>query len=165
MNTNLISIVTRIALLVLLMHFVSCKAVKQNASTEPASYSTQPMIAFLSCTISYDSVGREYKMDLIDKIITEGRIKNTAANQKTYEQDDFKYCLLNKNKQVISFSYLQNPLEKTIEYVDENGLMGKKSIRLDSTSFSTRIQLSADTKYVCFEKDNERLLLVALNIE
>ncbi|RIJ46159.1 hypothetical protein D1614_19500 [Maribellus luteus] len=120
-------------------------------------------MVFLNCSISHDSIGQEYKMDLIDKIITEGRVKQTTVNSKTYEQDNFRYCLLNKNYQIISFSYMPNPLDKTIEYVDENGLLGKRSIRLDSTQFSLRIPLATGSEFVSFEKDNKQLLLVDLN--
>ncbi len=112
--------------------------------------------------MAYDSIRQEYKMDLINKIMAEGSIKETTANSRTDEKDDLKYSLLNKNKQIISEAYMQNPLDKRIEYIDENGLLGKKTIRLDSASFSLRIQLIADCKYVSFEKDNKQLLLVNL---
>ncbi len=159
------SIVTGMTIFVLVLNFTSCKVLKQNESTATTNNSNKPLIVFFNCSIQHDSISQEYKIDLVNKIITEGIIKNTTVNSKSYEKGDFKYCLLNKNNQIISFSYMQNPLNKTIEYVDENGHMGKKSIRLDSTQFSLRVQLTADSKYVRFEKDNKQILLVDLNIE
>lgn len=147
------------------MNFASCKVLKQNSSTDNASNSNEALIVFLNCSISYDSIRQDYKIDIVDKTITNGSIKKKMVDSKKYEQGDFKYCLLNKNKHTIYCYYMQDPLNKTIEYVDENGLMGKKNIRLDSASFSLRIQLTADSKYVSFRKDKKQLQLVNLNIK
>lgn len=152
-------------IIALAMNFASCKVLKQNESTAIPGNSDKPLIVFLNCSISYDSIGQEYNMDMIDKTITEGRIKKPIVDSDTYEEDDFKYCLLDKNKQIISIFYMKNPLNKTIEYVDENGLLKKKSINLDSAPFSLRIQLTSDSKYVRFEKDNKQLLTIDLNIK
>ena len=93
---------------VLVLHFVSCKGLKQSDSvyiasvkvlpqndlTEISDIATKSLIVFFNCSISYDSISREYTMDLIDKIIAEGRIKGSVDNSKTSEPDDLRYCFI-----------------------------------------------------------------------
>ncbi|MFV0471617.1 MAG: hypothetical protein ACK5L7_06235 [Paludibacteraceae bacterium] len=103
-------------------------------------------------------------MKLTDKVITKGRIKKQTNHPTIYKENRLKYCLLDKNNQIISSFYMQNPLDKTVEYIDENsGLMRTRSIRLNNAPFSLRIQLTSHSKYICFEKDNQQLLLVDID--
>jgi len=157
-----ISIITKLTILALLLIFQSCILSKQNKSNSYSSIENNPMIVFLNCSIIYDSIRQEHKIRLINKIITEGKIKDTTINSKKYENGDFEYSVLSKNNQVISHTYMPNPLDKTIEYVDESGRLGQKNIRLDSTQFSLRIPLIPNARYICFEKHSKRIISIDL---
>lgn len=161
---RLLSIIVGTVIFVLITHYVSCKIPKQSVSPNITNDFDKPLIVFLGGSILYDSVYQIYQMKLTDKVITKGRIKKQTNHPTIYKENRLKYCLLDKNNQIISSFYMQNPLDKTVEYIDENsGLMRTRSIRLNNAPFSLRIQLTSHSKYICFEKDNQQLLLVDID--
>lgn len=158
-------IINSLIILFLILNFSSCKISKQNISADYSALETKPMIAFLNCSILYDTISQEHKMLLISKIITEGKVKETNKHSETNEKGEFKYCMLDKNNKIISQTYIPNPLIKTIEYVDESGSLAKKDIKLDSTQFSLRISLDPEAKYISFDIHKNQLLLIDLKAE
>lgn len=144
------------------MSFQSCLVTKQSTSTADSTNENKPQILFLNCLAKNDSLKQEQEISLINMIITEGKIKAEVNNSKIDKEGGFSYSLLSIDKQVISQTYIANPLNKTIEYVDNNGHLMKKDIRLDRAEFSLRIPLITDAKYLSFEKRNKQLLLINL---
>ena len=115
--------------------------------------------------MTYDSVNSVYLLSLINRILTEGKLKESKLNSETTGTKNFSYRVLNKNAQLILQEFIPNPLEITIEYVDDFGNLRKKDITLDSTQFSLRIPLAPDARYISLEMKGNRLLLIDLNEE
>jgi hypothetical protein len=159
-------IIGPIAILILILFLQSCKTADSNSSNNISDYisisENTPMIIFFNCSFVYDSVQQEYKMSLISKDITKGRLKDSTMKSEDNEIMDFKYCLLNENSQVVSQKYMQHPLNQTMEYVDEFGRLQKKDIRLDSTNVLLRISLTSDIHYISFYMHEKQLLLINL---
>jgi hypothetical protein len=135
---------------------------KLNTSNNIPNEEKLPMIAFFTCSLAYDSIQQEYKMSLISKNIVNGKIKESTIDFKENNKRDFRYNLLNEKSQVIFQKYMQCPLDKTIEYVDELGRLQKKDIRLDSTEMFLRISLPPDANYLSFDMQEKQLLLINL---
>jgi len=151
-----------LAILVLILLFQACKISKSNTSNHFSSEEKLPMIAFFACSLKYDSIKQEYKMSLISKNIVTGKIKESIFDSEENVKKDFRYNLLNAKSQVILQKYMQFPLDKTIEYVDEFGGLHKKDIRLDSTEMILRISLPSDANYLSFDMQEKQLLLINL---
>ena len=155
-------IITILTILTLTLISHSCKLLKPSTSNDFSSDESRPMIVFLNCSLVYDSIRQEHNMSLINKIIVDGGLKKNAIDFEVREKGDFRYSALSKNLQVIFQKYMQFPLDKTIEYVDERGNLQKKDIRLDSTQFSLRISLTSEVKYISFDIREKQLLLINL---
>jgi hypothetical protein len=135
---------------------------KLSTSNNISSEEKLPTIAFFTCSLTYDSIQQEYKMSLISKNIVNGKIKESTIDFKENNKKDFRYNLLNEKSQVIFQKYIQCPLDKTIEYVDELGRLQKKDIRLDSTEMFLRISIPPDANYLSFDMQEQQLLLINL---
>ena len=151
-----------------MLFMVSCKVSDKTTNTSANDKNTfeSPGIIFLNYSIVKDTIQQEYKIRLINKIITEGNIKGENIILKSPEIDDLEYIVLNKESQVLMRNYIANPLIKTVEYVANNGQLTKKEIQLDSTQFSLRIPLEKTAKFISMERftgqdsDNIRLLII-----
>jgi len=155
-------IINYLTILVLILVFQACKVSKPTTPDNFSSEETLPMIAFFTYSLIYDSIQQEYKMSLISKHIVNGKIKESITDFKENNKKDFRYSLLNEKSQVIFQEYLQCPLDKTIEYVDESGRLQKKEIRLDSTEMFLRISLPPDAHCLSFDMQEKQLLLINL---
>jgi len=159
-----------LTLLVLILIFQSCKVSKLNTSNDIVNDITSnivseeklPMLAFFTCSLAYDSIQQEYKMSLISKTVVTGKIKESIIDSKENKKRELRYSLLNEDSQVIFQKYMQCPLEKTIEYVDESGRLQKKDIKLDSTEVYLRIYLPLEAHYLSFYMQEKQLLLINL---
>ena len=155
-------IVNSLITITLLLYFQSCGMSKPNTANSISIEEELPMIAFFTCSLAYDSIQQEYKMSLISKNIVAGKIKKSTIDFQENNKRDFRYNLLNEKSQVIFHQYIQCPLDKTIEYVDELGRLQKKDIRLDSTEMFLRISLPPDANYLSFDMQEQQLLLINL---
>jgi len=99
-------------------------------------------------------------MSLVSKQDVEGKIKDTYAEGQ--EKGDFGYRILNQKKQLISQKYMPCPLDKNVEYVDEQGFLQRKDIRLNSTEVFLRLQLMPEMHYIAFDRHKQQLLLINL---
>jgi hypothetical protein len=151
-----------------MLHMVSCTAPHNttNTSTNDKITNEAPKIIFLNYSIVNDTIKQEYRIRLINKIITEGKIKENTIMAKTPVIDDLEYIVLNKESQVLMRNYIANPLHRTVEYVTDNGQLAKKDIQLDSTQFSLRIPLDPTAQYISMERytglnsDNIQVLII-----
>jgi hypothetical protein len=151
-----------------MLHMVSCTAPHNamNTSTNDKITNETPKIIFLNYSIVNDTIKQEYRLRLINKIITEGKIKENTIMAKTPAIDDLEYIVLNKESQVLMRNYIANPLHRTVEYVTDNGQLAKKDIQLDSTQFSLRIPLDPTAQYISVERytglnsDNIQVLII-----
>lgn len=138
---------------ILLLLTCSCKS-KQIDTDKP------PRIVFLNYNISEKS-DDEVEIEFLNKIITEGKLKQELSNKKNPEIGDLKIIQTNNKSKPIKSITIANPLVKNVEYVDDSGQLGRKIIELESTQFSIRMQLHPLTKFVVIEqinKPNKRLI-------
>ncbi len=123
-----------------------------------------PRIVFLNYTITKNS-DNEVKIEFINKIITEGKLKQDLSNKKNPEFGDLKLIQVNAKSKPLQSIILSNPLVKNVEYLDESGGFQRKIIVLESTEFSVRTQLNDQTKFIIIEeinKENKRLIKTKL---
>ena len=162
-----VSAVHYLIIVISVLIFISCKTSKINVSNDFTNVKNEPeymnehkpVIVFLNCSLAYDSIRKEYDLSLINKIIVEGKIKESGEIGEVGEKC-LKYCVLNKNAQIIMQKYMPSPLEQTVEYVDEWNNLRKKDVRWDNKQFSLRIPLSSEAQYISFFDRQERQLLL-----
>ena len=161
-----VSIIRNLTIAILILFFISCKVSKINTSNDFADdareIENKPIIVFLNCSLVYDSIRNEHNLTLINKIIVEGKLRESADSGEN-EKKDFGYSVLNKNAQVLFQKHISSPLEQTVEYVDEWDNLRKKDVRWDKKEFSLRISLSSEAKYISFfDRQEKQLLLIDL---
>lgn len=94
-------------------------------------------------------------MELVSKIITEGQLKEDFESLENPKKGDIALVQLDPKGQAFDTIYIANPLIKNIEYVGEEGQLGKKTVNLESAQLSLRIQISPYAKeiYIRLFKD------------
>jgi hypothetical protein len=125
-----------------------------------------PQIIFMNFELSKQEDGR-IKADLINTIITEGKIKGSKYTGKEMRIGDLVCKGLDKNNNVIQNLSYNNPMLKTIEYVNDEGQLGKKQISLDKVQFTVRMQLNPNTKSIALEQVAQKnsISLITFEIE
>lgn len=126
---------------------ISC-ASKQITSTNTNIAETEPKLIFLNYTIKKSS-NASRTISLINKIITDGKLKNQVSDQNEIaEVDDLIYNQLDKNSNIVQSEIIKNPLVKTFEYVDDSNSFQMKKIELDTAQISLKLNLAPNTKYI-----------------
>lgn len=87
-------------------------------------------------------------MELVSKIITEGQLKEDFESLENPKKGDFVLLQLDPKGQAHDTIYIANPLIKNIEYVGEEGQLGKKTVNLKSAQLSLRVQLEPPAKEI-----------------
>ena len=141
-HTNLI---TTILVLTILCFFSAC-GIKKSMVSPQSSIENEPKIIFLNYNIKKTSNGNK-RIQFINKVIADGKLKNTKPNEEGVQGD--LVCLqLDKKSNILQRSIVKNPLIKNIEFLDESKSFQRKEIDLDSTQFSIRLQLKPNTKHI-----------------
>lgn len=137
-----------------IVHIVSCKVSNKIASTTTSDEISNklPKIIFFNFAIVNDTIQQEFRIQLINKIITEGTIKEKSILSKIPAIDDLEYIVLNKSSKVLQRNYIANPLNKTVEYVTNDGQLAKKNIQLNRTQFLLRIPLDPAAKFISLNR-------------
>ena len=115
---------------------------------------TDPKILFLNYTMS-KSKTRETKVALANKIIVKGKIKDNSIKIDDNRLGNLECIQADDKLNSIKTIYINNPINKTIEYVNDNGEFEKKQIKLDSAQFSIRMQLDSKTKFILIKQINQ----------
>jgi hypothetical protein len=90
---------------------------------------------------------------LIDKFITEGKLKAGRSEPEMPKPGDLKCVTLNDHMQHIDSLIITDPLNITVESVDDNNLLFKKEIAKDSAQFSVRMQINNNIRWVAIKKN------------
>ncbi len=138
--------------LIVSLVFASC-ATYQKKTAQKENVIVKPKLLFLTYSIFKTSEGN-IQAKLIDKIIVEGKMKESIVGNKMFEPGDIQCIQVNKNSMEINTINMSNPLVKTVEYSDETGRLFKKQIELDSTQLSIRMQLHSQSKFVVLKRHN-----------
>jgi len=121
-------------------------------------------ILFLDYQLARDSTSSLYNAQLISMIIVEGSIKTIRQNAFQAEKNDLELLVLDKNQQVLTQLHIPNPLDKSVEYVNDAGQFERRLIHLDSTQFSIRLQVETEASSIMLKRfigdNNEGILLL-----
>jgi hypothetical protein len=142
-----------VALLFLLVAFImSCNPAKHTYSSDPVEIKATPKILFLNYQISRDSTKTNYSAQLINMIPKDGTIKVDQQHNGQAEIDDLELLVLDRNQKIISHRYIPNPLDKSVEYVNDAGQFERKMIHLDSAQFSIRLQIEPSASSILLNR-------------
>lgn len=108
----------------------------------------QPMettkIGFFNYLISKTSA-ELVEIKFIDKIIVDGKLKTDGSLNNSLQKNTLKLFQIDNDSQALDSMYIENPLSKTVEYVNDDGQYEKRTINLDHAEFSVRLQLNSNT--------------------
>ena len=157
----------KVAYIILFLLIVSCTSLKNNsistATKEKKTPATSKVI-FLNYKISKNT-SNTVELSLINKIISEGKLKKKYQNKTNYTIGDFICIQQDINSVAIDSIHIPNPLIKNIESSDVSGKLSRKKITLDNTTISTRMQLNSATKFIILKSvtnTNSSLLKIQL---
>lgn len=133
---------------------VTCKTSQKSSETKtPDEYSVAtPRIAFLTYSIINKSTTGEHRVNLVNRKITDGRIKDPALKSEDPDIDDLEYFVLDGEAQVLVRNYIPNPLHKRVEFVTPEGELARQEIKLDSAQFTIRLQLEPSASQIVLER-------------
>jgi len=145
----------------------SCNAPRNIHGSDPeASKDAQvPNILFLNYQLTRDSAENAIYAELLSMIVREGKFKPSVNQAFQPEIDDLELQVLDLNQQILSTRHIPNPLDKSVEYVNENGRLEKQMIHLDSVQFSVRLQIEPRASSILLKRisastDEGNLLLL-----
>jgi len=116
-------------------------------------------IVFLTLSLVYDSDLQEYRMDLTDKKVVPGRLRRNAIHGHGNPSGDFgelEYQILDENSNLVNQSFLPWPLERSVEFVNEEGRLQRADVHLDTAQVVLRLQLTPQTRRVVFDAKRGR---------
>ncbi|MBF0433321.1 MAG: hypothetical protein HQK83_18730 [Fibrobacteria bacterium] len=133
-------------------------------------------IIFLNYSIRKNSEGG-IEIQLINQKLTCGKIKKRRSKTKRKGAKGMKEvkgmeCIqIDKDFRQLASKQVPNPLSRVLEYVDDTGKFAKKTVELDSTEFTVRMQLDPDTESIGVQyansgsKNNDSLYLIITRVE
>jgi hypothetical protein len=143
-------------LIILLLFFVSC-GTKQSVLANNNIVEKTPKLIFLNYNIR-KTANNNLTISLINKIITEGKLKNTNFNtNENVKSGDLKCNQIDENNNILKTEIIKNPLVKMFEYVDDSNEFQLKKVELDSAQISLKLKLEPNTKYIIILSSIENL--------
>ena len=169
MNLTKSGLVARI-LWIMVISLVSCNPPQHTYSSdqEDSKAGEALKILFLDYQLTRDATDSTYVAQLINMIIRNGTIKEDQHNASEAVKDDLELLVLDRNQQTISHRYIPNPLDRSVEYVNDAGQFERRMIHLDSAQFSIRLQIESGAGSIVLNRfianDAEALLLLKTKI-
>jgi hypothetical protein len=154
-----------------LMGWQSCFVTHSNTKTESNSDSptVTPKIIFLDYSVKPDKSTGALEILLINKIVTEGKLKINNVQQAILKPGDLKCMTLDNRMNPLDSIIVTDPLNVTVESVNEKNELFKKEIKKDSAQFSIRLQLTEKVFAVGIKKnsnsDNQNSYLVITKLQ
>jgi len=111
----------------------------------------KPQTIFLNFDV-FRAPDNNINAKLIDKIVVDGAIKKNNAAIKNPVDGDLKCIELDEENNPVQSFYLGNPLNKNIEYVNDEGQLASKYVELDTAQLSIRMQLHQQTQSITLER-------------
>jgi hypothetical protein len=130
---------------------LACRGTHTNTRTD--STIKTPQIIFLNYSIKQDKLNGEYEIKLINKTITEGKLKTNSSVPEIRKPGDLECVALDNKLELVDSILISDPLNITVESVDENNAFFRKEISLDSAQFSIRMQLNKRTDAIALKKN------------
>ena len=149
---------------------VSCNVAKNTSSTS-SNESTEedsPRILFLNYEISRDSIESVYTARLINKVLAKGSLKNERTPPIQVVAGDLELQVLDMEQHVMTTLYISNPLDKSVEFVNDTGELQHKMISLETAQFSIRLQAEPGASTCILKRitgpNSERTILLKSSI-
>jgi len=102
-------------------------------------------------------------------ISRKGTIKEAHHNTSLARKDDLELLVLDRNQKIMTHHPIPNPLDKSVEYVNNAGQFERQMIHLDSTQFNIRLQVESGASSILLNRfidDNtEGILLLKTQIQ
>ena len=129
-------------LFISLMVWQSCSVTHSNTKTKvnSGSITATPKIIFLNYSIKQDKSNGAIELLLINTKITEGNLKASDSQPGLSKPGDMKCITLDNHMNPVDSFIIPDPLNVTVESVDENNALFKKEVSKDSAQFSIRLQ-------------------------
>jgi hypothetical protein len=159
------------SLLVFILLFIfSCAAKKEIPKTE-SIVEVNPKLIFLNYTISEDDNSVK-TVDFISKKIADGKARNSSNKyMRTGHIGDLKCSQLDNKSQTLQSVFIKNPLNKTIEFLNDSLEFQSKSLTLKRAPISLRLQLNSKTEHIIISEiidslqNTKPLLITKLNVK
>ena len=133
------------------MLITSC-ATKQTTAKNTKIAEAEPKLIFLNYSISKEK-NNKTNIEFIDKKTTDGKLKtNSNKYIKSGTVGDLECFQLDKDSKEIASIVLKNPLSKHIEFVNDSLNFEHKKIELNKATFSLRLQLHSQTKFIAIKE-------------
>ena len=106
----------------------SCKT-NQNGSSpnDEGPSENRNQILFLNYKIIHDPEAKTDKVEFINHIITDGKLKEDNLFNGSPQPGDLQCVLLDKKMKPLKSIIISNPLHKTFEFANEEGKLEKKT--------------------------------------
>jgi len=150
-----------ILLIAIISGCISSKNQLDSSSKYDDALPMSPQLIFINYKAKKRN-GSSIKIELINKIIVDGNLKKDDSRESISSEMNFKCMQLDENTTLVDSLYIPNPLIKDVEYINDDGLLSKKRIELDSTEFSVRLQLNPRTKFISLKTKNLTLSKISL---
>lgn len=130
-----------------LFSLLSC-GIKKTSIVQQKTLEIKPKLIFLNYTVSKEKNDHK-KIEFINKIITEGKSKkDNNVHLNIGAIGDLKCQQLDENSNIVQEFFIENPLIKTFEFVNDSLTFDKKQVNLKSSELSLRLQLYKETRYI-----------------
>jgi hypothetical protein len=130
-----------------LVFTLSCATKKDIPKSEPI-VDINPKLILLNCTLTEDVNGIK-TIDFINKTVTDGKARYLGNKYiKTGNIGDLKCSQLDQNSQTLRSVFIKNPLNKTMEFINDSLQFERKALKLKKSSFSLRIQLHPEAESI-----------------
>lgn len=150
---------TRIALtLLLLSGLPSCRLGKDAILTREAPAPTiksEPSLLLLHYCIKKAPVGSACEIRLVSQSKSPGKLKPAIRESAESSPGDLICLALNASDQAVQQIRIENPLRKTLEYVDADGQFATKTMETDSAHFLLRIPYDPQIKAIALDQIND----------
>jgi hypothetical protein len=152
--------------LILISILISCNPPKNAYSTDTQESNARESskILFLDYQLKRDSATATYDAQLISMIIKKGTIKDDQNHTGQPNENDLELLVLDSNEHTMFQRYIPNPLDKSVEYVNDARQLEQKIIHLDSAQFSVRLQIEPGASSIILNRiksdNNEETLLL-----
>lgn len=129
-----------------------------------ASHPAKPQIIFINFKAEQDdSAPHKMKVTWLNHIVVEGQLKQDVGSEKVDTSPEGLICSFwNANARLLKQIALENPLQRTVEYADEDGRLTTRQLQLREVEFSIRTQLAPGIAFVTVEQAADTALHLLL---
>lgn len=111
-------------------------------------------IMFLTFKISKVKNGDDFQIQLLDKKIVDGKIKNEKVHSHTPEK--LVFSILDAQQQLTKSLEIDNPLSSSIESFEPDGTIHRHVATQESSEFMVRFQYVSQMKKLTLQPQNKR---------